>query len=111
MAVDGYGLLREHALTGLPVLQTISAEDNDFWDQFWSENVTNVQDVFTLVPAAEIRLLREDVPANLATLCYKAVEKFVKAVENSCRTQQDQNTGEWPGFNARPLTFRVQRVI
>lgn len=74
--------------------QTISAEDNDFWNQFWSENVTNVQDVFTLVPAAEIRLLREDVPANLATLCYKAVEKFVKAVENSCRTQQDQNTGE-----------------
>ncbi|KAL4098434.1 hypothetical protein QTP88_023048 [Uroleucon formosanum] len=72
--------------------QTISAEDNDFWDQFWSETVTNVQDVFTLVPAAEIRLLREDVPANLATLCYKAVEKFVKAVENSCRTQQDQNT-------------------
>jgi len=47
------------------------------------------------VPAAEIRLLREDVPANLATLCYKAVEKFVKAVENSCRTQQDQNTGEY----------------
>ncbi|XP_050535376.1 protein HID1 isoform X2 [Daktulosphaira vitifoliae] len=72
--------------------QTISAEDDDFWNQFWSENVTNVQDVFTLVPAAEIRLLREDVPANLATLCYKAVEKFVKAVENSCRTQQDQNT-------------------
>lgn len=76
-------------------VQTISAEDNDFWDQFWSENVTNVQDVFTLVPAAEIRLLREDVPANLATLCYKAVEKFVKAVENSCRTQQDQNTGKY----------------
>lgn len=74
--------------------QTISAEDNDFWDQFWSESVTNVQDVFTLVPATEIRLLREDVPANLATLCYKAVEKFVRAVENSCRTQQDQNTGE-----------------
>jgi len=48
-----------------------------------------------LVPAAEIRLLREDVPSNLATLCYKAVEKFVKAVENSCRTQQDQNTGDY----------------
>lgn len=79
-------------------VQTISAEDNDFWDQFWSENVTNVQDVFTLVPAAEIRLLREDVPANLATLCYKAVEKFVKSVENSCRTQQDQNTGRYQYF-------------
>lgn len=86
--------LSVYVLTGLLPTQTISAEDNDFWNQFWSENVTNVQDVFTLLPAAEIRLLREDVPANLATLCYKAVEKFVKAVENSCRTQQDQNTGE-----------------
>lgn len=85
-------------------VQTISAEDNDFWDQFWSENVTNVQDVFTLVPAAEIRLLREDVPANLATLCYKAVEKFVKAVENSCRTQQDQNTG---GFLIQSISYHT----
>ncbi|XP_014282156.1 protein HID1 isoform X1 [Halyomorpha halys] len=70
--------------------QPIDAADNSFWDQFWSENVTNVQDVFTLVPATEIRALREEAPSNLATLCYKAVEKMVRAVDSSCRTQQEQ---------------------
>lgn len=72
--------------------QPIDAGDDTFWDQFWSTDVTNVQDVFTLVPAPEIRALREEAPSNLATLCYKAVEKLVKAVDNSCRTQQEQQT-------------------
>ncbi|XP_023720338.1 protein HID1 isoform X1 [Cryptotermes secundus] len=70
----------------------IDAGDDSFWDQFWSENVTNVQDVFTLVPAPEIRALREEAPSNLATLCYKAVEKLVKAVDSSCRTHHEQQT-------------------
>lgn len=61
-----------------------------FWNQFWSENISNVQDVFTLIPASEIRILREESPSNLATLCYKAVEKLVKAVDSSCRTQSEQ---------------------
>ncbi|CAB0019475.1 unnamed protein product [Nesidiocoris tenuis] len=72
--------------------QPIDSSDDAFWDQFWNENVTCVQDVFTLVPASEIRALREEAPANLATLCYKAVEKMVCAVDNSCRTQQEQTT-------------------
>ncbi|XP_063220814.1 protein HID1 isoform X2 [Bacillus rossius redtenbacheri] len=72
--------------------QPIDAGDDSFWDQFWSENVTSIQDVFTLVPALEIRALREEAPSNLATLCYKAVEKLVKAVDNSCRTQHEQQT-------------------
>lgn len=74
--------------------QVIDSNDDTFWEQFWSENVTSVQDIFTLVPANEIRLLREDAPSNLATLCYKAVEKLVKAVDNSCRTQQEQHIGQ-----------------
>nr|XP_022916431.1 protein HID1 [Onthophagus taurus] len=70
----------------------IDATDDAFWEQFWSENVNNVQDIFTLVPAPEIRALREEAPSNLATLCYKAVEKLVKAVDNSCRTHHEQQT-------------------
>lgn len=73
--------------------QPIDAADESFWEQFWSENVSSVQDIFTLVPASEIRALREESPSNLATLCYKAVEKLVKAVDNSCRTQREQQTG------------------
>lgn len=74
--------------------QPIESSDDSFWDQFWSESVTNVQDVFALVPGAEIRALREESPNNLATLVYKAVEKLVKMVDSSCRTQREQQTGE-----------------
>nr|XP_032517264.1 protein HID1 [Danaus plexippus plexippus] len=72
--------------------QPIDAADEGFWDQFWSESVTNVQDIFALVPGAEIRALREESPNNLATLVYKAVEKLVKIVDSSCRTQREQQT-------------------
>ncbi|XP_068633146.1 protein HID1 [Battus philenor] len=70
--------------------QPIDASDDGFWDQFWAECITNVQDVYTLVPGAEIRALREESPNNLATLVYKAVEKMVKTVDSSCRTQREQ---------------------
>ncbi|XKL68494.1 hypothetical protein PGB90_003985 [Kerria lacca] len=70
----------------------IDANDENFWDQFLTENVLNIQDVFTLIPASDIRSLREKAPLNLATLCNKAIEKLVKAVDNSCRTYQEQQT-------------------
>lgn len=74
--------------------QTIDAGDDAFWEQFWSDHSTSCTDVFALVPANEIRTLRHDNPANLATLCYKATERLVRAVDNSCRTQAEQNAGE-----------------
>lgn len=49
----------------------MEASDDAFWDQFWSDAATTVQDIFALVPAAEIRAVREESPSNLATLCYK----------------------------------------
>lgn len=51
--------------------QPVEATDDVFWDQFWADTTTTVQDVFALVPAAEIRAVREESPSNLATLCYK----------------------------------------
>uniref|UniRef100_T1IJN7 HID1 domain-containing protein n=1 Tax=Strigamia maritima TaxID=126957 RepID=T1IJN7_STRMM len=70
--------------------QPVDAADETFWDQFWCESIQNVQDVFTLIPAVEIRALREESPSNLATLCYKAVEKLVRAADGSCSTHQEQ---------------------
>ncbi|XP_061887845.1 protein HID1-like isoform X2 [Entelurus aequoreus] len=64
--------------------QAVDASDDTFWDQFWSDTSTSVQDVFALVPAAEIRAVREESPSNLATLCYKAVEKLVRGAECGC---------------------------
>ncbi|XP_076066797.1 protein HID1 isoform X2 [Oratosquilla oratoria] len=72
--------------------KTIDATDDIFWEQFWCEHVTSIQDVFTLIPAAEIRALREESPTNLATLCYKAVEKLVHAADTGCSTQQEQQS-------------------
>ena len=53
--------------------QPVEATDDAFWDQFWADTATTVQDVFALVPAAEIRAVREESPSNLATLCYKVM--------------------------------------
>ena len=52
-------------------LQPVEVNDDIFWDQFWSDSISNVNDIFALIPAAEIRTLREECPSNLATLCYK----------------------------------------
>lgn len=95
MFVDAYAelMIWIWCIGFIDVFQPVEANDDDFWDQFWSETVTNVQDVFALVPGAEIRALREESPNNLATLVYKAVEKLVKIVDSSCRTQREQQTG------------------
>ena len=70
--------------------QPVDANDDTFWEQFWTTEVSSSQDVFTLTPSAEIRALREQSPSNLATLCYKSVEKLVAAADNSCRTNEDR---------------------
>lgn len=71
-------------------MQQVNANDDTFWEQFWIDHCTTIQDVFALVPASEIRTLRAENPANLATLCYKATERLVRAVDNSCRTHSEQ---------------------
>nr|XP_055039516.1 protein HID1 [Misgurnus anguillicaudatus] len=72
--------------------QPVEATDDAFWDQFWADTTTTVQDVFALVPAAEIRAVREESPSNLATLCYKAVEKLVQSAESGCPTEKEKQT-------------------
>ncbi|XP_023672323.1 protein HID1-like isoform X2 [Paramormyrops kingsleyae] len=70
--------------------QPVEATDHTFWDQFFAETANSVQDVFTMVPAAEIRAVREESPSNLATLCYKAVEKLVQGAESGCPTEKEK---------------------
>uniref|UniRef100_A0AAY3ZZC1 Uncharacterized protein n=1 Tax=Denticeps clupeoides TaxID=299321 RepID=A0AAY3ZZC1_9TELE len=70
--------------------QPVEATDDAFWDQFWADTATSIQDVFTLVPAAEIRAVREESPSNLATLCYKAVEKLVQGAESGCPSEKEK---------------------
>ncbi|ETN82140.1 hypothetical protein NECAME_08131, partial [Necator americanus] len=52
-------------------------DDDSFWEQLWSpDSVHSVNDVFAMIPADDVRKLREDSPKNLATLCYKTLEKL-----------------------------------
>ena len=76
--------------------QPVDPNDTSFWDQFWNEtSLQSMSDVFTLIPGAEVRALREEIPTNLASLCYKAVEKLVKAAESSSlSTAEEQHIGE-----------------
>ncbi|OON16274.1 hypothetical protein X801_07915, partial [Opisthorchis viverrini] len=73
-------------------LQPIDSNDNAFWERFWTDISISVQDMFVLIPAAEIRALREESPNNLATLSYKAVEKLSRIAEASFPTAKDQQT-------------------
>uniref|UniRef100_A0A8C9ZSV4 HID1 domain containing n=1 Tax=Sander lucioperca TaxID=283035 RepID=A0A8C9ZSV4_SANLU len=68
----------------------VEATDDAFWDQFWADSSTTVQDVFALVPAAEIRAVREESPSNLATLCYKAVERLVQGADSGCPSERQR---------------------
>ncbi|XP_061561534.1 uncharacterized protein LOC133417641 isoform X7 [Phycodurus eques] len=70
--------------------QPVEASDDVFWEQFWADPSTSVQDIFALVPAAEIRALREESPSNLATLCYKAVEKLGRAAVRGCPSERER---------------------
>ncbi|KAI3365716.1 hypothetical protein L3Q82_010155 [Scortum barcoo] len=71
--------------------QPVEASDDAFWDQFWADSSTTVQDVFALVPAAaEIRAVREESPSNLATLCYKAVERLVQGADSGCPSEKER---------------------
>ena len=68
-----------------------SIEDNDaFWSQFWSGSITSIQDIYTLIPAFEIRALREETPSNLAALCFKLTEKIKEFSENNFITEKNQ---------------------
>lgn len=67
-------------------------DDNDdqFWSQFWSGSITSIQDIYTLIPAFEIRALREETPSNLAALCFKIVEKIKETSENSSINEKNR---------------------
>lgn len=55
------------------ILQALEAGDDAFWAQFWTDPNVTVSDIFTLIPATEIRSLRDENPSNLATLLYKVI--------------------------------------
>ncbi|XP_026207952.1 protein HID1b isoform X3 [Anabas testudineus] len=84
------GLQKTHSSNMKEEPRPVEATDDAFWDQFWADTSTTVQDVFALVPAAEIRAVREESPSNLATLCYKAVERLVQGADSGCPSDKER---------------------
>lgn len=71
-------------------LETGSQGDEAFWESFWaSDGVSCAQDVWALVPSAEVRALREEHPSLLATLIYKGVARL----RESLKTAQEHPDG------------------
>jgi len=70
--------------------QNIDATDENFWSQFWSEPISHIQDIFTLIPAVEIRALREEAPSNLSTLCVKLVQNLVASSQTTFLVEKQQ---------------------
>ncbi|KAJ3608533.1 hypothetical protein NHX12_025580 [Muraenolepis orangiensis] len=87
--------------------QPVEASDDAFWDQFWADTAITVQDAFALVPAAEIRAVREESPSNLATLCYKAVEKLVQGADSGCPSDKERQIA----LNCTRLLTRILPYI
>ncbi|VDM64350.1 unnamed protein product [Angiostrongylus costaricensis] len=55
-------------------------QDEAFWEQLWSpDSGQGVSDIFAMIPAEDVRRLREDYPKNLASLFYKTLEKIQHA--------------------------------
>ncbi|XP_069373964.1 LOW QUALITY PROTEIN: protein HID1b [Paralichthys olivaceus] len=88
---DSKLLFRKAVIQLTTKTQPVEATDDAFWDQFWADTSTTVQDVFALVPAAEIRAVREESPSNLATLCYKAVERLVQGADSGCPSEKERH--------------------
>ena len=63
--------------------KAIDDNDDDFWSQFWSTSTTSIEDIYTLIPAFEIRAVREEAPTNLAALCYKICFKIKECAESA----------------------------
>ncbi|TRY89467.1 hypothetical protein DNTS_022272 [Danionella cerebrum] len=74
------------------IFQPVEASEDVFWDQFWTDVDLTAQDYFALVPAAEIRAVREESPSNLATICYKAVERLVLNADSGCASERERQT-------------------
>ncbi|XP_056626934.1 protein HID1b [Triplophysa dalaica] len=89
---DSKLLFRKAVIQLTTKTQPVEACDDVFWDQFWADMDLTAQDIFALIPAAEIRAVREESPSNLATLCYKAVERLVLNADSGCVCERDRRT-------------------
>ena len=52
-------------------LQSVTTQDDTFWDSYWSDASLTTRDYFALVTPQDIKDLREKASGNLTALCFK----------------------------------------
>jgi High-temperature-induced dauer-formation protein len=67
----------------------VNADDNEFWDELW-KIPSSGQEVFELLNARTVRILRDDRFSNLATLFTQAVAQLCQIVETPYSIYFDQ---------------------
>lgn len=60
--------------------EVISAKNLEFWDKLW-RIPTVAEEIFTLIQPDDVRMLRRQQPANLATMLRQAVSQIVQIVD------------------------------
>ena len=55
---------------------TMTASEAATLDQLCQEHVSSVQEIFSLLPAKDIRNLKDSAPENLSKLCFKVLIKI-----------------------------------
>ena len=53
------------------VTQSITTQDDSFWDRYWSDTSLSAYDYFALISAVDVRNLRDKASGNLTALCFK----------------------------------------
>lgn len=51
--------------------QSITTQDDSFWDRYWADTSLSAYDYFALISAIDIRSLRDKASGNLTALCFK----------------------------------------
>lgn len=60
--------------------QSITTQDDSFWDRYWSDASLTAYDYFALISALDIRNLRDKASGNLTALCFKVHSHYTMCV-------------------------------
>jgi hypothetical protein len=64
--------------------QSITTQDDSFWERYWADASLSAYDYFALISSIDIRNLRDTASGNLTALCFKVVERISAATATAC---------------------------
>ncbi len=54
-----------------PPLQSVTTQEESFWDRYWTDPALTPHDYFALITRDDLHNLREKASGNLTALCFK----------------------------------------